>query len=176
MKKRIIKVELTEKSIDNAIRELQRYKTWLKECTEKFLKALGDEGMSIASAKFQSAEYDGTNDVKVSVESRDKNKVAVVAVGSSVLFIEFGTGIRYPDNHPEAANNGFSRGTYGHGLGKMKKGWRYTGSPGTHGEVITTGKHAGEVHTYGNPANMSMYLTIKELEQKFEEIARRCYV
>ena len=70
MKKRVIKVELTEKSIDNAIKELLRYKTWLKECTEKFLKALGDEGMEIASARFQQAEYDGTNDVSVSVENR----------------------------------------------------------------------------------------------------------
>ena len=169
-------MELTEKSIDNAIKELLRYKTWLKECTEKFLKALGDEGMEIASARFQQAEYDGTNDVSVSVENRDKNKVAIVAIGSSVLFIEFGTGVRYPDNHPEAPKNGFKRGDYVYKLGLMKKGWRYTGSPGTHGEVITTGKHAGEVHTYGNPANMSMYQTVKELEQRFEEIARRCFV
>lgn len=176
MKKRVIKVELTEKSIDNAIKELLRYKTWLKECTEKFLKALGDEGLEIASARFQQAKYDGTNDVSVSVENRDTNKVAIVAIGSSVLFIEFGTGVRYPDNHPEAPKNGFKRGDYGYKLGRMQKGWRYTGSPGTHGEVITTGKHAGEVHTYGNPANMSMYQTVKELEQRFEEIARRCYV
>lgn len=176
MKKRVVKVELTEKSIDNAIRELLRYKTWLKECTEKFLKALGDEGLEIASARFQQAEYDGTNDVSVSVESRAENKVAVVAIGSSVLFIEFGTGVRYPDNHPEAHKNGFNRGEYGYKLGRLKKGWRYTGPPGTHGEVITTGKHAGEVHTYGNPANMSMYQATKELEQRFEEIARRCFV
>lgn len=176
MKKRIIKMELTEKSIDNAIRELQRYKTWLKECTKKFLKALGDEGISIATAKFQQAEYDGKNDVSVSVENRDESKIAVVAIGGAVLFIEFGTGVKYPDNHPDAHENGFKRGKYGHKLGRLEKGWRYKGSPGTHGEVISTGKHAGEVHTYGNPANMSMYLTIKELEQKFEEIARRCYV
>ncbi|MCM1223013.1 MAG: hypothetical protein NC548_52035 [Lachnospiraceae bacterium] len=176
MKKRVIKVTLTEESIDNAIKELQRYKSWLKKCTEDFLKALSDEGLNIASAKFQQAEYDGTNDVSVTVENRGDYKVAIVAVGSSVLFIEFGTGIRYPDNHPEAHTHGFNRGEYGYKLGQLKGGWRYMGSPGTHGEVITTGKHAGEVHTYGNPANMSMYQTMKELEQKFEEIARRCYV
>lgn len=166
---------LTEKGIDSAIKELQRYKTWLLECTEKFLKALGDEGVSIASAKFQSAAYDGTNDVSVSVESRGEAQVAVVAVGSAVLFIEFGTGVRYPDSHPEAGQNGFAHGQYGYKLGGMKKGWRYRGDPGTHGQLITKGKHAGEVHTYGNPASMSMYLTVRELEQKFEEIARRCY-
>lgn len=176
MSRRVIKVALSEKSVDEAIRELQRYGKWLLDCTEKFLTALGEEGVQIAAVKFQQAEYDGTNDVSVSVEKRDKDKVAVVAVGSSVLFIEFGTGIKYPDSHPEAGENGFAHGQYGHKLGGMKKGWRYRGDPGTHGEIITTGKHAGEIHTYGNPANMSMYLTVRELEEKFEEIAKRCYV
>lgn len=60
-------------------------------------------------------------------------------------------------------------------LGRLEKGWRYQGDPGTNGEVIATGKHAGEIHTYGNPANMSMYYTVRELEEKFEEIARRVY-
>ena len=126
-------------------------------------------------AKFQSATYDGTNDVSVSVESRGENKAAVVAIGSSVLFIEFGTGVKYPDSHPEAGKFGFEHGGYGHHLGRLEKGWRYQGDPGTNGEMIATGKHAGEIHTYGNPANMSMYYTVRELEEKFEEIARRVY-
>lgn len=176
MKKRIIHVKLNEQSIDQAIKELQDYKKWLTDKTKEFLKALGEEGVEIASAKFADAQYDGTNDVSCSVEERGDNKVAVVAVGSAVLFIEFGTGVRYADNHPEAAENGMVRGEYGYKLGRLEKGWRYKGDPGTNGEVITEGKHAGEVHTYGNPANMSMYLTIRELEDKFEEIARRIYV
>ena len=106
---------------------------------------------------------------------RDRNKAAVVAIGSSVLFIEFGTGVKYPDSHPEAGKFGFEHGGYGHHLGRLEKGWRYQGDPGTNGEVIATGKHAGEIHTYGNPANMSMYYTVRELEEKFEEIARRVY-
>ena len=102
MSKRVIKVTLSEKSIDNAIKELKNYKTWLKECTEKFIQALGEEGVQVATAKFQTAVYDGTNDVSVSVESRDNNKVAVVAVGSSVLFNEFGTGVKYTATNQQA--------------------------------------------------------------------------
>lgn len=173
---KVIEVKLNTQSVQNAITELRRYKKWLIAKTQEFVRALGDEGVEIASAKFSEAVYDGTNDVTVTVEQRDKNKVAVVAIGSAVLFIEFGTGIRYPDDHPEAAEHGMSRGGYGYGLGKMKGGWRYTGDPGTNGQLITEGKHAGEVHTYGNPANMSMYLTVRELEERFEEIARRIYV
>lgn len=176
MSKRVIKVSLTEDGIDQAIQELKRYKKWLLERTQKFLEALAEEGLQIASAKFGEATYDGTNDVSCSIEERGESKVAVLALGSAVLFIEFGTGIKYPDDHPEAGKHGMTRGQYGYGLGKLQNGWRYSGDPGTNGEVITSGKHAGEVHTYGNPANMSMYQTMRELEVKFEEIARRVYV
>ena len=176
MKKRVIKVRLNEQSIDRAIKELNDYKKWLTDKTKEFLKALADEGVKIASAKFGQAVYDGTNDVTCQMEDRGKNKVAVMAIGSATLFIEFGTGVRYPDNHPEAAENSMVRGAYGYKLGRLEKGWRYTGEPGSNGEVITEGKHAGEIHTYGNPANMSMYLTVRELQDKFEEIARRVYV
>lgn len=176
MKKRVIKVRLNEQSIDRAIKELNDYKKWLTDKTKEFLKALADEGVKIASAKFGQAVYDGTNDVTCQMEDRGENKVAVMAIGSATLFIEFGTGVRYPDNHPEAAENGMVRGAYGYKLGRLEKGWRYTGEPGSNGEVITEGKHAGEIHTYGNPANMSMYLTVRELQDKFEEIARRVYV
>ena len=176
MKKQVIKIDLTEQSINRAIEEVKRYKQWLLDKTEEFLKALGDEGLQISSAKFADAVYDGTNDVTCQVKRRGKNKLAIVAVGGATLFIEFGTGVKYPDNHPEAAENGMVRGQYGYKLGRLEQGWRYAGDPGSNGEVITEGKHAGEVHTYGNPANMCMYLTVKELEHKFKEIARRVYV
>lgn len=51
MSKRVIKVTLSEKSIDNAINELKNYKTWLKECTEKFIQALGEEGVQDGYSK-----------------------------------------------------------------------------------------------------------------------------
>lgn len=174
--KRIVRVKLTAGGVNEAIWELQRYKKWLIEKTKEFVKVLGDEGIQIASVKFADAEYDGTNDVSCSIEERDDYKVAVVAIGNAALFIEFGTGVRYADNHPNATEYGMIRGEYGYKLGRLKQGWRYAGEPGTNGEVITEGKHAGEVHTYGNPANMCMYLTIRALEEKFEEIARKVYV
>ena len=176
MSKRVIKVQLNEASINRAIKELEDYKKWLLSKTKEFLKALADEGVEIANTKFAKAVYDGTNDVSCSVEERGDNKIAVVAVGGATLFIEFGTGVKYPDNHPEAGKHGMVRGQYGHKLGRLPQGWRYEGDPGSNGEVITEGKHVGEVHTYGNPANMCLYMTVRELAEKFEEIARRVYV
>ena len=176
MSKRVIEAQLNSASLNAAIEELEEYKKWLIRKTKEFLTALADEGVQIANSNFAKAVYDGTNDVTCSVEDRGDNKVAVVAVGGATLFIEFGTGIKYPDTHPEAGKHGMTRGEYGHKLGRLPSGWRYQGDPGSNGEVITEGEHAGEIHTYGNPANMCMYQTVRELEEKFEEIARRVYV
>lgn len=170
---KVIRVKLTAKSIDKAIKELKSYKQWLVDKTKEFLQELANEGVQIASAKFADAQYDGTNDVSCKVEERETNKVAVMAIGSATLFIEFGTGVKYPDNHPEASTNGMNRGEYGYKLGRLENGWRYQGDPGTNGTVDEN--HPGYIHTYGNPANMSMYQTVRELENKFEEIARRVY-
>lgn len=173
---RIIDVRLSTTGINEAIRELQNYKQWLLTKTQEFLNALAEEGMKIAQFGFENAVYDGTNDVSCEVRPIDDHHVAVVAVGSATLFIEFGTGVFYPDTHPESGKNGMVRGKYGYGLGKLRNGWRYTGDPGTNGEIILEGSHAGEVKTLGNPANMSMYMAERDLEEKFEEIARRIFV
>lgn len=175
MRRRVVSVPLTEAGVERALRELNAYKTWLERGAANLLNALAEEGVQVTSARFQSAEYDGTNDVSVSLERRGKTRTAVVAAGAAVLFIEFGTGVRYPDSHPEASANGFSHGGYGHRLGRLPQGWRYDGDPGTHGQIIREGRHAGQVHTYGNPASMAMYGTVRELKQTFAELARRCF-
>lgn len=158
-----IKIPLSVAGIDNAIREINRYQSWLKAKTSVLLDRLAQEGLSVASANFAKAAYDGTNDVSVSVEQRRAGVRAVVAVGASVLFIEFGTGVTYPDNHPEAAEQGMRRGEYGAGHGKQPS-WGYYGEPGTNGVVHTKKDGKEVVITQGNPANMSMYETVKHLE------------
>lgn len=158
-----IKVPLSVAGIDNAIRELDRYQNWLRTRTNLLLDRLAQEGFSVASANFAKAVYDGTNDVSVSVEQRGEGARAIVAVGASVLFIEFGTGVVYPDNHPEAAEHGMRRGEYGAGHGKQPS-WGYYGEPGTNGIEYTKKSGNTVVLTHGNPANMSMYETVKYLE------------
>lgn len=176
MNQHIISVELTKASIANALKELKSYQKWMETKTTEFLNELAKEVLGIMSVKFRQAIYDGTNDVTCSMEHMDAHYIALVAVGSSVLFIEFGTGVYYTANqHPESAEHGMIRGAYGHKLGSLKTGWRYKGNPGAYGEPITEGKHTGEVHTLGNPANQCMYLTVRELESRFEEIAKKVF-
>lgn len=176
MSNRIIEVPLTEDGINEAINELKRYTHWLQHCTNRFITELANRGLEVSQAGFERAVYDGTNDVSVSVQNNGKYSKAVVAIGGAVLFIEFGSGIVYADNHPEAAENGMIRGGYGYHLGQHQT-WRYPAykGTGTNGELITEGKHKGQIRTHGNPANMAMYNAVKDLEQNIHEIAERCF-
>lgn len=169
-----VAITLSGRDIDHLIREVEDWKNWLLDRTTIFLGRLAQEGMEIASAKFERAVYDGTNDVSVTVEPRGNNVRAVVATGKATLFIEFGTGVTYPDNHPEAGELGMKRGEYGQGHGKQQS-WGYYGEPGTNG-LLKEKKNGGfVVITHGNPANMPMYETVKELQDRLTDIAKEVF-
>ena len=101
--KRKFKIGLNGDGIAELLTALEEYPKWIEERSKELLNRLTQEGYQIAAARFGKAQYDGVNDSAVSVENRGENVRAVVALGSAVLFIEFGTGITYADNHPETA-------------------------------------------------------------------------
>ena len=169
-----VKVPLSQRGIDTLLREIESYTVWLKERSQVLLDRLAQAGFEVASARFAKAAYDGTNDASVSMETRSEGVRAVVAVGASVLFIEFGTGVTYPDNHPQAAELGMKRGEYGQGHGKQPS-WGYYGDPGTNGVVKTKKDGSTVVITHGNPANMPMYETVKELEAMLPGLVKEVF-
>lgn len=169
-----INVPLSIPAYDSLIRKIEDLGNWQSDRAIVFANRLAQEGMEIASVKFSQAVYDGTNDVSVTVEPRGNNVRAVVAIGGATLFIEFGTGVTYPDDHPEAGELGMKRGEYGQGHGKQHS-WGYYGDPGTNG-VLKEKKNGGfVVITHGNPANMPMYETVKELQDRLTEIAKEVF-
>lgn len=169
-----INVPLSIPAYDSLIRKIEDLENWQSDRAIVFADRLAQEGMEIASIKFSQAVYDGTNDVSVTVEPRGNNVRAVVATGGATLFIEFGTGVTYPDDHPEAGELGMKRGEYGQGHGKQHS-WGYYGDPGTNG-VLKEKKNGGfVVITHGNPANMPMYETVKELQDRLMKIAKEVF-
>lgn len=169
-----INVPLSIPAYDSLIQKIEDLGNWQSDRAIVFADRLAQEGMEIASIKFSQAVYDGTNDVSVTVEPRGNNVRAVVATGGATLFIEFGTGVTYPDDHPEAGELGMKRGEYGQGHGKQHS-WGYYGDHGTNG-VLKEKKNGGfVVITHGNPANMPMYETVKELQDRLTEIAKEVF-
>lgn len=135
----------------------------ISKCAEKLADKLATKALEIAQANFNNAEYAGDNDVTVTKEDVSKTEKKIVASGNSVLFVEFGAGVRYPDSHPEALRLGLKHGTYGLGRGASPKGWRYRGNKGNAPNTEVT--KTGLIHTYGNKANLCMYNAREEIKE-----------
>lgn len=165
MGSRKISVPLTTAGIEQLIREVKEYETWIQRKAQELAERLAQYGFNYARIEFARAQYDGERGkIDISVERRSgKNRYAVVASGEEILFIEFGTGVRYGYGHPDAAKYGMGPGTY-----PIPPGKGHWNDPG--GWYIPLEK--GGRHTYGNPPNMSMFRTGKELHSVLERIAR----
>ena len=126
------------------------------------------EATNKASSDFRNAQYDGNNDVVVDFASTEDG-FEINASGESVLFIEYGTGVYYPEQHP---NSPYERGTYGQGLGKEDT-WYYYGEQGTNGEYIETNSRGDLYATHGNPPSMTMYDTSIGIKSKIHMIGNK---
>lgn len=150
-------------SIAAAKKAIQQYKADLNAKEAEFVKRLAEIGVDVARAGYATADYDGINDVKVSV-ILDSSKAFVLAEGEVVGFIEFGTGVRYREY--KSAGLDYvppAHGTYGKGRGKNPKGWYFTTSKGA------------PRHTYGNPPAEVMLTSRDEIISQIVRIAREVW-
>ena len=158
-----ITIDLTDKSINSAIKEVRAYKLWVEAKEKELRQKLAAVGATVASIQFSRAIYNGTNDVTVRVD--DTGSVAVIyAEGESVAFIEFGSGAKYGYGHPNAGEHGVGPGTYsdgpdGKGHWDDPKGWWYG-----HGE-----------HSYGNPPAMAMVSAVQRMTEQLTTIAKEVF-
>ena len=83
-------------SINEAVRRLQQYEKEFVVKEREFVRRLTEIGVSVAELGFSMADYDGVNDVLVT-ETQLGNRALVIAYGETVGFIEFGTGVKYPE-------------------------------------------------------------------------------
>lgn len=158
-----INIELSEQSIDNAIKELRRYSEWMARKEEELRSRLAMLGATVASIRFSRAIYNGDNDVTVDVE--DNGHVAVIkASGEAVAFIEFGSGIKHGYGHPQAGEFGFGPGTWSDG-DEGKGHW-----DNEHGWWYGSGQHS-----YGNPPAMAMYSAVQEITENVTRIAQEVF-
>lgn len=161
---RKITITLDDKSISNAIKELNRYKKWVDEKTKLLIEKLAIIGAHEASVRFASAMYDGDNDVAVEVGPTENGWV-ITASGEAVCFIEFGAGVYhnpsepYPNPRPDGV---VGIGEYGQGKGK-RQAWGYYDEAGN------------LVITRGNPAAMPMWYATTEMEREVLRIAKEVF-
>lgn len=153
-----------KKSIDAALKAVQQYKRDFEAKEQEFVRRLAEIGVRVAQVGYAVADYDGVKDVVVSMEKTAQG-YTVVASGETVGFIEFGTGVKYP----EWDNTGMeykppAHGTYGKGQGASAWGWWFKGSEG-----------AKARHTFGNPPAEAMLTARNEMIERVTQIAREVW-
>lgn len=113
---RTIKVQLSTRGIEKAIKELKDYEKEIAEKTRRLVETLQAEGISVASAALVNIRGDSTNAgiVKYDVNANGDIVSAIIALeGKDALFVEFGAGIVFnPVEHPWAGKLGYGPGTY----------------------------------------------------------------
>lgn len=166
----MINIKIT--GIDKAIRHLENYKRLMNQKMRTLLEKLAEIGIDTASVRFSAAQYDGANDVIVDSvpQWEGENKLAIIARGKAVAFIEFGTGVHYVEQHPTAEKVGAIRGAFGQGKGSRDR-WAYYGEPGTNGYEVRD----GVVLTHGNPPARAMYDAGKEIRDRIAETAKEVF-
>ena len=155
-----IEIKLTDRSIGNAIKAVERYQAWVSEKEKELRSRLAMLGATVASIRFARAIYTGSNDITVRVDDTG-SKAVIYAEGEALLFIEFGAGITYGYGHPQAGEFGYGPGTYSEDKDNWKnpKGWWFGSSQ----------------HTFGNPPAMAMYDAVQEIAKSVTEIAREVF-
>lgn len=172
MGKKIITFGLSEQSIDEAIKELERYKQDILKKTELLREKVADRLADEAQKGFNGAVVDDLvrggkhyGQVDVSVDNRGIMTV-VIADGEDAVWIEFGAGVHHNGSpgsspHPNGAELGMTIGGFGKGNGK-KDTWGFY--------------EDGELKlTRGTPAKMPMARAVTTVCNEISEIAKEVF-
>jgi len=171
MSKHIV-LNLNARSINSAIREVERYRTGLEAKSQELSKRLAAMLEAESSSGFASATadtwYGGSRTANVSVTVSSEGNVSIVeASGEDAFWAEFGAGIYYNGPEPYPSPPGrpagvAAIGTFGKGKGKQAS-WGFIGDD-------------GRLHiTHGNPASMPMYTAFQKTIQEVVRVAQEVF-
>ena len=162
MTRKKISFRLNERSIKQAIVEVERYEYELKEKLNALLERLMEEGVEIAKMKVAVMDAVFTGQLYDSIRGyySPSKHVAIIRAGIwYAAFVEYGTGVegaRAPHPKPE----GWAYDVNDHG----DLGWWYLND------------NDSKMHwAKGEPARPFMYETARELEDRCESIAREVF-
>lgn len=170
----IINIDVTKAGdISTAIAQINWYKQRFAQDCQTLCNRLADIGAAVARVTYEVASYAGVNDVEVHTETTDGG-CYVVASGTTVGFIEFGTGVAHPLGEYAGQAGAPGHGTYGKGLGNQPN-WKYIGEPGNAGQVLASTEHGTLVLTDGNPPANAFPAAVRAIQDNFMQVAREVF-
>lgn len=150
-------------NVNEAVKELEKYKKSLKGKVNEFLKAMIEYGVEISKAKIIELGAVDDGELLNSLSGKlykEGNKGIIFTDCLHACFVEFGTGVQGAVSpHPNPIDT-WEYDTNGHG----EDGWYYYDE-----------KQGRIRFTKGMPSRPFMYETAKELEQRAVEIAREVF-
>jgi len=156
-----IKFNLSQKSIQSAIKKIERYKETLNRRYLRLVEQLTDRGIKIAKFNVQNLGAFYTGELESSIDGYFSPSlgVGIIYAGSwYAMYVEFGTGIRGQEaQHPKSGELGYVYDVNNHG----EDGWVYFND------------RDGQYHwTDGMPSRPFMYDTVRELDAICEKVAK----
>lgn len=174
-----IKVDLSEKSINEAIAELQKYKNGLQRKAALIAKKLADKGYEVAYEVLSGHVFSGETLESFKLTQLAENKYVLSAKSKAILFFEFGAGVTYGGGHPWDSEYNMGPGTYpGNGHWDDPNGWWFaTDDPRLIISETTdkNGNKQGWGHSYGNKPYMPFYKARTQMEKDLLSIAREVF-
>lgn len=174
-KKKTIKMDLSVKAVEKAIKQIEQYKQSLSSKLKIFVERLSEIGIQSVKATMMSVAPVDRGDFDcypLYSERGDAIQGAVIVLhGDQVAFIEFSSGITFGTSGFEGLPNnpsygqGMGMGTYPSDKGHWNdpEGWWYIG------------KYGQPVHTYGIRAYAPMYNADVEMRKQLKTIAKEVF-
>lgn len=170
-------LNLSSKSINKAIKEIQKYQTSFENKCELLVKRLAEEGEVVAIQAVNSSKLGKTISLKSTTEKTVTGcKAILIATGQTqtdekgrdfhtLLAVEFGAGIHYnkAETNPYASSLGFGVGTFPEQTHAFEDGWYYKDNDDKW--------H----YTHGVQATMPMYKATMEIVKKYKQIASEVF-
>lgn len=174
MSKKVISFRLSEKDIERAIKEIEKYKQEVLSNLDKYRERLAEEIAKEAEMGFGASTVDDIvkggsphkAEVSVNVTSNG-NLSVIVASGEDAVWCEFGSGVYHNGSagsspNPYGSQHGLTIGSYGKGRGSQTA-WGYYD------------ENEELVITRGTPATMPMYRAALSVANKAITIAREVF-
>lgn len=166
----IIKVGLSQREVNQAIKQVQAYKATLNIKCEQLVNRLSQEGLLVAKTVIEKHKH-GTgetlNSLRIVTNSTGQiAKMSIVVESSAILFLEFGAGITNNSGvkHPLADEKGYGVGTYpGQTHAFDDEGWWYMDDSGQWR------------HSFGIGADMPMYKASMAMRLRIARIAKEVF-
>lgn len=161
------KISLDSNEIADLIKDLNDYADGITGKCQLFVRRLVKIGMDVVNVEYGSGLGDSSREHNCTYNFDSEGnlvKAQIVVTGEDLLFIEFGSGIRWNKSpHPKASEYGYGVGTYpGQTHAYDPNGWYYREDGKLH-------------HSWGTEATMPVYKASLQMIEKIEEIAQEVF-